>query len=249
MSFTLIISNADAKIKLLRILEYLSLCSEDYLNVTRDKNVSNDYLFAYSKIKQSRKLLRMFFSLWNLRKLLKYRNKDPLKIQKACYYLSKICGIVFYFLESITALLDITKYAARGNEKIKRIRFIFWIIGLISSNIFSMTYLIHSYGKEANLKDVTLEKFKPYEIIQAMNDLAEERHQLILIIVCNFMDLFIGCHYAKLIEQYLKTRVTNGVLGLVGVACTVLRLVILTNKKIKHKNYDELFEGKYYGYD
>lgn len=252
-SFTLIISNSDAKIKFLRVFEYLTLFSEEYLNPDKEKVFSQDMLYAYKKIKRSRKLLRILFSLWNLRKILEYSNKDKLFFLKWCYLLSKFTGVVFHSLESITALTDIMQILPNFSKKLKFFRFSFWIGGLILSNVYCITYLIHSYGKEAHLKDACVNNLKPIEIIQIMNTLAEERHDLILKICCNFMDFFIGCHYAKVIERFLKTRVTNGVLGSVGMICTVLRIFILMKKRQRKNTSDEdgheLFDGLFYGYD
>ena len=254
MSLTVILTNADAKIKLLRVLEYLSLVAEDYLNQDHNREFSYDMLICYEKIKRARKLLRVFFSLWNLRKILEYHNQDKILFQKICYISSKFCGSVFYLFETITAFMDILKVMPEKSSNLKFIRFVFWIAGLMFSNVYCLTYLIHSYGKEAYLKDVSINKLRPIEIIQIMNNLAEERHELILYICCNFLDLFIGFHYSGLIEKVLKTRVTNGVLGSVGVTCTILRLVALLKKRSRRKNHSSedqltLFDGLFYGYD
>lgn len=253
MNFTTILSNADMKIKFLRILEYLCLLSEDYGNSPKDKDFSQRMLHASDKIKQSRKLLRFMFSLWNLKKIIGYQNKDKIIMQKYFYLASKACGILFYILETITVLFDIIELAPGVSQKLKKWRFFSWITGLIISNIYCFTYLIHSYGKEAHLKNVSINMLKPYEIIQIMNTLADERKDLLLNICCNFMDCFIGCHYSGIIENMLKTRVTNGILGVVGVICTILRIYTILRKHMRkaaaHGNGHEVFDGIYYGYD
>ena len=252
MKYTVILSNADAKIKFLRACEYMCLFCEDYWNPERDRDFSSRMLFGYRQIKQSRKLLRVLFGLWNLRKIIGYQNKDKLFIQKLFYLTSKACGIVFYMLESVTTLLDIIKVCKKTSKKLKIVRFFAWIAGLLLSNVYCFTYLIHSYGKEAHLKDVAINMLRPIDIIKIMNNLAEERHDLMLNIICNFLDFFIGSHYAGVIENFLKTRVTNGILGVVGVSCTFLRVYAILKKHMKKTNqseHHELFDGVFYGYD
>lgn len=250
MNIARVMSNADAKIKLMRVMEYLCLVAEDYMNPSRDKEISADLIYCHNTIKSNKKLLRILFSLWNLKKILIYQNKDKLQLQKILYIISKSCGIIFYFNETLTGILEHAGLWLPLSKRLRRIQINFWIIGLLISNIYCMTYLIHSYGKEAHLKDVSINKLKPTEIITIMRNLADERHRLIIHICCNFMDMFIGFHYSQIIEKVFRTRASNGVLGSVGAICTLLRIVALLTKR-NHYSTGEIamFDGQFYGYD
>lgn len=250
MSLTTLLSNADAKIKLLRGLEYICLFSEGYLTGTNDAALSSNLLYSYEKVKNCRKILRFLFFMWNWRKVVEYSNKDRIRFQRIVYIASKAFGSTFYLLESITAFMEVAKTKGPILNKVRRLRFTAWILGLLMSTIYSMTYLIHSYGKEAYLKDVSINKLKPHEIISIINRLAEERHAIIINVAANFMDLFLGLHYGGLIEKLLKTRSTNGVVGAIGVLCSAFRLVSLFRKLQKGASMDsDLFDGLFYGYD
>ena len=252
MNYSLLLSKADTKIKLLRLFEYFCLMAEDYLIPAHDKNVSSDMLHAYSKLNNGRKLLRILFSLFNLRKILEYRKKDKSKWQRLLYITSKGTGIIYYFCETLRGFLDTSNSLPELSSQIRKVQLRVWTAGLLLSNVYCLTYLVHSYGKEAHLKDVSISQLKPLEIICIMSNLAEERHLLVHHIICNVLDLFIGCHLTGFIEKVFKTRVTNGVYGVVGIVCTTLRIFLQLRKRPKKRDqqsHQSELQSYFYGYD
>lgn len=98
--------------------------------------------------------------------------------------------------------------------------------------------MIESYYQEDDIKTFILQGgLRPVESLKILEDLSKERRMLFLNFFANLLDIFIGLHIAKAIEKIFNTRVDKGAVGLVGLAASILRVLIVVDK---HNNQKEI---------
>lgn len=95
--------------------------------------ISRDLLTAYYHMRVTRRHMRIFYSVFNLRKIIKSKDKDTKSFLRRLYLVSKICAFLYYAMDTF---LTLAKYIIGPKTRLmKSINFIklsFFVMGNIT---------------------------------------------------------------------------------------------------------------------